>query len=282
VRFHPRSNPSRIFVGQPVDPNIDVGLAVSKNEDVPVTLYSGTSVLAAGEPTPTTEIIGKLLSPLSQEEVGTIRCIGLNYVQHANEVKMAIPDSPTLFLKPETSLADPSAPYKIPKASAGFDTTDFESELCIVIGKTAKDVSEADALQYVLGYTAANDLSARAEQFAQSQWCFSKGYDGACPIGPVLVSAQDFPADKFRVRGLKNGKVLQECGTDDLIFSVEKIVSFLSQGTTLRAGTIILTGTPAGVGHSFTPKEYLRAGDEFTVEIQPGIGSLVTKLVKDE
>jgi 2-keto-4-pentenoate hydratase/2-oxohepta-3-ene-1,7-dioic acid hydratase in catechol pathway len=152
---------------------------------------------------------------------------------------MSIPDIPTVFLyvpfshthesvfcrfsanhrhfflqhsKPQTSLADPwPAPTIIPKHTIASDSADYESELAIVIGKEAKNVSESDALDYVLGYTASNDISSRAAQFAQTQWCYSKGFDGACPIGPVLVSKRLVPdASQLRMRGLKNGKVLQE------------------------------------------------------------------------
>ncbi|KFY78556.1 hypothetical protein V499_02300 [Pseudogymnoascus sp. VKM F-103] len=283
VRFIPKADSSAILLGQPADSAVDVGAALRAGKEVLVDIFSGKSVISPGSKTGKTESIGRLLSPLAQEEVGTIRCIGLNYAQHAKEVKMALPTLPTLFLKPETALADPwPTPFTIPKSTIGDDTTDFESELAIVIGRPAKDVSEADALDYVLGYTAANDISARNAQFAQTQWCFSKGFDGACPIGPVLISSKEYDVSKLRVRGIKNGRVLQDCGTDDLIFSVAKIVSFLSQGTTLKPGTVILTGTPAGVGHGFSPKEYLRDGDEFSVEILPGIGTLTTAFVNEK
>lgn len=129
---------------------------------------------------------------------------------------MAIPSIPTLFLKPDTALADPyPAPSIIPKHTASEDSCDYESELVIVIGKPVKNVSESSAMDHVLGYTAANDISARQSQFAQSQWCYSKGFDGACPIGPVLVSTAAVPdPSKLKLRGLKNGKVLQECGLE--------------------------------------------------------------------
>ncbi len=182
------------------------------------------------------------------------------------------------FSKPETSLGDPwPAPTILPKLTQVDDCGDYESELAVVIGKTAKNVSEADALDYVLGYTACNDVSSRTSQFAQSQWSFSKGFDGACPIGPVLVSPALIPdPSKLHLRGIKNGdQVLQDCGTDDLIFSVPKLISFLSQGTTLPAGTLIITGTPAGVGVGKKPKVTIKAGDEFAVEILPYIGTLV-------
>ncbi|KAF9886614.1 hypothetical protein FE257_011254 [Aspergillus nanangensis] len=280
VRFVPKSNPAKVLVGEPVDPQIDVGLAIYQGKEVSVRPFSGTSVLNPGQKTESTETISRILSPLSQTEVGSIRCIGLNYVSHAAEMKLSIPDVPTLFIKPSTSLSDPwPAPTVLPKLTQTDNTGDYESEMVIVIGRDAKDVSEADALDYVLGYTAANDVSSRTSQMNQSQWCFSKGFDTACPIGPVIVSAAQFPdASKFQIRGLKNGKVLQECPLTDLIFNVPQLVSFLSQGTTLPAGTIILTGTPPGVGAAKNPKEFLKAGDEFAVELLPHVGTLITKM----
>ncbi|CZS96875.1 related to bifunctional 4-hydroxyphenylacetate degradation enzyme [Rhynchosporium graminicola] len=278
VRFVPKSG-SVVLIGEPTDKTLDIGAATLAGKDVEVSVFSGSSVLSPGSSTGKTEVIGRVLSPLAESEVGTIRCIGLNYVQHAREAKMALPDVPVLFTKPSTALADPyPAPTIIPKHTLKDDSCDYESELVIVIGKKCKNVIEAEVLEYVLGYTASNDVSSRTSQFAQSQWSFSKGFDGACPIGPVIVSKELIPdVGKLHLRGLKNGRVMQDCGLDDLIFSVPKIVSFLSQGTTLNSGTIILTGTPAGVGLGSTPKEYLHEGDEFSVEILPYIGTLVTK-----
>ncbi|KAH6959621.1 hypothetical protein BKA56DRAFT_680430 [Ilyonectria sp. MPI-CAGE-AT-0026] len=277
VRFVPKSNPSKILIGQPIDHSIDVGVAVRKGQDVAVYILSGSSVLSPGNETGATEIIGRVLSPLAQSEVGTIRCIGLNYKQHAEEVKRDIPAIPTVFMKPNTSLGDPwPAPTILPKMTQADDCGDYESELAIVIGKTAKNVNEAEAMDYVLGYTACNDVSSRRAQTAQSQWCYSKGFDGACPIGPTLVLTSLITnPSKLHIRGLKNGNVLQDCGIDNLIFGVPKLVSFLSQSTTLPPGTVIITGTPAGVGIGKNPKETLRHGDEFAVEILPHIGTLV-------
>jgi len=129
---------------------------------------------------------------------------------------MAIPPIPTVFTKPSTALADPyPAPTIIPKFTLKDDCCDYESELVVVIGKKCKDVSEADALDYVLGYTAANDVSSRVSQLAQSQWSYSKGFDGACPIGPTIVSKELIPdVGKLRLRGLKNGRVLQDEGCE--------------------------------------------------------------------
>ncbi len=222
-------------------------------------------------------------------------------------MSLEIPTVPTLFLKPSTSLGNPypTSPTILPKITQADGTGDYESEMAIVIGRDAKDVSEEEALEYVLGYTAANDISSRTSQMNQSQWCFSKGFDGACPLGPVLVS-QKVVGDVggLRIKGVKNGIVLQDCQLtyvffdppficsyyfslivwtggvniySDLIFSVPKLVSFLSQGTTLPAGTVILTGTPPGVGAAKNPKEFLKAGDEFAVELLPHVGTLVSK-----
>ncbi|KKK21295.1 hypothetical protein P175DRAFT_0458295 [Aspergillus ochraceoroseus IBT 24754] len=279
VRFTPKSNPSRTLIGEPVDPEIDVGLALYQGKDVRVHLFSGSSVLNPGQKTSATESIQRVLSPLAQNEVGSIRCIGLNYVSHAAEMKLDLPSVPTLFYKPSAALADPfPAPTILPRITQVDNTGDYESEMVIVIGRDAKDVREDEALDYVLGYTAANDVSSRTSQMNQSQWCFSKGFDTACPIGPTLVSSTLIPdASKLHIRGLKNGRVLQDCPLTDLIFSVPKLVSFLSQGTTLPAGTIVLTGTPPGVGAAKNPKEFLTAGDEFAVELLPHVGTLITK-----
>ncbi|EGU88068.1 hypothetical protein FOXB_01414 [Fusarium oxysporum f. sp. conglutinans Fo5176] len=255
VRFVPKSAPSSILIGEPVQASLDVGLASREGKDISVNVFSGRSVLSPGSRTDRTESVERLLSPLAQEEVGTIRCIGLNYVQHAKEVNMDIPTIPTLFLKPNTALGDPwPAPTLLPKITQNDGSGDYESELAVVIGKAAKNVSEENAMDYVLGFTAANDVSSR----------------------PTLVSTSEIPdPSKLHIRGLKNGKVLQDCSLDDLIFSVPKLVSFLSQGTTLPAGTVIITGTPAGVGMGRKPKETLSHGDEFRVEILPHIGTLV-------
>ncbi|CAG8103121.1 unnamed protein product [Penicillium salamii] len=280
VRFVPKSNPAKVLIGEPVDPKLDVGLALYQGQEVAVRPFSGTSVLNPGQVTDATETISRILSPLAQSEVGTIRCIGLNYASHAKEMSLPIPDVPTLFMKPSSSLADPwPAPTVLPKITQQDNTGDYESEMVIVIGRDAKDVPESEALDYVLGYTAANDVSSRTSQMNQSQWSFSKGFDGACPIGPVLASAALIPdVSKLQIRGLKSGRVMQDCPLTDLIFNVPQLISFLSQGTTLPAGTIILTGTPPGVGAAKNPKEFIKVGDEFAVELLPHIGTLINKI----
>ncbi|KAF2663229.1 hypothetical protein BT63DRAFT_430425 [Microthyrium microscopicum] len=276
VRFIPKSSPGTVLIGQPVDDSLDVGLATRKGEEVEVRVFSGSSALSPGELTNKREKVGTLLSPISREEIGTIRCIGLNYKDHAREVKMDFPSEPILFLKPNTSLADPyPAPTIIPKHTLAHNTADYESELAVVIGKECKNVSEADALSYVLGYTACNDVSSRTSQLSQSQWCYSKGFDGACPLGPVLVSPELIKdPSKLWIKGKKNGEVVQDSGIDDLIFEIPKLISFLSQGTTLPPGTTIVTGTPKGVGMG--TETYLKDGDEVAIEVSPHIGTLIT------
>nr|KIR83757.1 mitochondrial protein [Cryptococcus tetragattii IND107] len=283
VRFIPKSS-STPLIGEPVNADLDVGLAAYESKPIEVEVFSGTSVLKPGEKTGKKEIVERLLSPLAQSEVGTIRCIGLNYVNHAKEVNLPMPDIPTLFMKPSTSLANPfPSPTIIPRAFVASNSADFESEVAFVIGKDAKNVSEEKALDYVLGFTAANDISSREAQFAQSQWCYSKSFDGACPIGPAIVSKdQAKNLSDVKIEGSLNGKTVQSSQLDDLIFSVPKIVSFLSQGTTLPAGTIIITGTPAGVGWTSTPRITLKDGDEFRVFVSHGVGTLINKIVEEK
>ncbi|KAJ9104358.1 hypothetical protein QFC19_004000 [Naganishia cerealis] len=284
VRFIPKAGSGKPLIGEPEDATQDVGLAAYNSEPIKVSVFSGSSVLQPGEKTGESFEVERLLSPLAEEEVGTIRCIGLNYVKHAHEVKMALPTVPVLFMKPSTALADPyPAPTVIPKAYVGDNAADYESELVVVIGKSCKNVSESEAMQYVAGYTASNDVSSRAQQFAQSQWCYSKSFDGACPVGPAFVPASRVrDIGEMSIEGRKNGQVVQKSRLDDLIFTVPKIVSFLSQGTTLKPGTIILTGTPAGVGWSFEPKNLLHDGDEFSVYVSHGVGTLINKIVEEK
>lgn len=192
VRYYPSGvanwDETYIKIGEPVDPDVDVGLAVFKGEKVLVNVFSGWNILDPGEPTGEQETIREVLSPLRQEDVGTIRCIGLNYISHAKEVGLAIPTVPTLFMKPATSLADPY-PQKtiVPRAFLEDDAADYEAEVALIINGPCKNVSEDEAMNYLYGITAANDVSSRKAQFAQSQWCYSKGFDGSCPIGPCVV-----------------------------------------------------------------------------------------------
>ncbi|KAL4728164.1 hypothetical protein ACLX1H_004900 [Fusarium chlamydosporum] len=276
VRFISTADPTKILIGQPEQSDVDVGVAIRRSQQVKIHVFSGSSILDPGQKTGEVAIISRVLSPLASSEVGTIRCIGLNYKNHATEVGLDLPSLPTVFLKPCTAIGDPwPSVIPIPKLTQIDDCGDYEAELAVVIGKSAKNVTQEEAMDYVLGYTAANDISSRTSQFAQSQWCFSKGFDGSCPLGPALVSKDLMPdPSQFHIRGSKGTRVLQDSGVDDLIFDIPTLVSFLSQGTTLPPGTVILTGTPAGVGIGRTPKITIGDGDEFSVEILPHIGTL--------
>jgi len=228
--------------------------------------------------------VKSLLAPLSNEEVKLVRCLGLNYSDHAAEAGLPKPAFPVLFYKPVTSLIGPLAPVVIPKAAQPpkEHLPDYEVELVIVIGKAAKNVSEADALDYVIGYTGANDVSFRKHQMAVSQWGFSKGFDNTNPLGPCLVSSAVIPdPQKVPLKCTVNGEVLQDGSTTDQIFNVRQTIAFLSQATTLQPGSIILTGTPKGVGFVKKPPSYLKHGDKMSVWVGGGIGTLVND-VKEE
>ncbi|KAF9934746.1 hypothetical protein BGZ65_003618 [Modicella reniformis] len=218
--------------------------------------------------------VAKLLSPLSH--VPIFRCIGLNYAKHAAETKMPVPSYPVLFTKPSMALQDPFKPVVVPTICEN-NQADFECELAVVIGKPCKNVGETEALEYVLGYTVANDISARKWQgsnLGSSQWSFSKSFDTFAPLGPALVSTELIKdPNQLRIKTTLNGKVMQDSSTSDMIFNVPRIISFLSQSTTLMPGDVILTGTPEGVGFKRNPPVYLQHGDHVVCEIE-NIGEL--------
>lgn len=208
--------------------------------------------------------------------------IGLNYRHHAEESGMPIPQYPILFHKGVNSVQGPDAPIVLP-AGQPCTEVDYEVELAVVIGRACKDVSREDALDYVLGYTVANDVSARDWQITKGggQWCYGKSFDTFCPLGPVLVTTDEIPdPSQLRVRTTINGEVLQDWPTDDMIFDVPDLIAFLSAGTTLLPGTVILTGTPHGVGMGRTPKRWLVPGDVVSVSAS-GIGELTNTVVAE-
>jgi 2-keto-4-pentenoate hydratase/2-oxohepta-3-ene-1,7-dioic acid hydratase in catechol pathway len=211
--------------------------------------------------------IEKLLSPLVPTD---ILCIGLNYREHAKESNSEIPDNPMLFIKSSNTLNNPLDPIPVPKRSSEVD---YECELAVVIGKTAKDVSRANALKYVLGYTCANDVSARdwqrQKKLGGGQFARGKSFDGFCPLGPCLVTADEIPdPNALRIKTILNGQVMQDHTTGDMIFDVPALIESLSSTMTLRPGAVILTGTPQGVGFARTPPVWLKAGDKVVVEIE--------------
>ncbi|HMK43541.1 MAG TPA: fumarylacetoacetate hydrolase family protein, partial [Dissulfurispiraceae bacterium] len=203
-----------------------------------------------------------------------IICLGLNYKKHADEIKMAYPSEPLMFMKATTSIIGPNESIVLPAAYQ--ESIDYEAELAIVIGKLAKNVSAREADSVILGYTIANDVSNRAVQFSDGQWARAKSYDTFCPLGPAIVTGLD--GDALDIACRLDGRVLQASNTSDMIFSCRRIVSHLSHCMTLLPGTVILTGTPEGVGFKRDPAVYLRPGQILETEIA-GIGVLRNPVV---
>jgi 2-keto-4-pentenoate hydratase/2-oxohepta-3-ene-1,7-dioic acid hydratase in catechol pathway len=220
---------------------------------------------------------------LAPVEPRTIYAIGLNYRKHAEETGSMIPDRPIVFMKSPTAVQNPGGPIVLPRHLRS-DQVDYECELAVVIGYTCKNVSRAEAMNYVLGYTIANDVSARdwQKQWGGSQWCRGKTFDTFCPLGPALVlpSAIKNPND-LALRTRLNGVTVQDSNTRDMIFPVDQLIEFLSGSTTLEPGTLILTGTPEGVGMGRQPPLYLKPGDVVEVEIE-GIGVLRNPVVEEQ
>ena len=232
------------------------------------------------EVTATKANVAKLLAPIKPT---SILCIGLNYKHHAAESNAKLPEFPILFFKGPGTLQNPNDPIVLP-THLRSDKVDYECELAVVIGRTCKNVSKENALDYVLGYTCANDVSARDWQieWGGSQWCRGKTFDTFLPLGPCLVTTDTIknPAG-LRIRTILNGETMQDWNTGDLIFDVPALISFLSGSTTLEAGTVISTGTPHGVGMARKPPVWLKAGDEVSIEIDQ-IGKLTNPVIAEK
>lgn len=216
--------------------------------------------------------VDRLLAPVLPLD---ILAIGLNYSAHAREGGRETPSVPLLFQKAGSSLCNPGDPIVIPRLSAQVD---YEGELAVVIGRAAKDVARERALEHVFGYTCANDVTARDWQrekhLGGGQFTRGKSFDTFCPLGPWIVTADEIPDPKAcRIRTLLNGAVMQDQGDEEMVFDVPALIESLSSTMTLRPGTVILTGTPSGVGFARTPPVWLRKGDVVKVEIS-GIGAL--------
>ena len=222
--------------------------------------------------------VKKLLAPL---EPKAILCIGLNYRQHAEEAGFKIPQYPVLFMKNPATLAHPNDPVVIPVSCMDPLQVDYEVELAVVIGKATKNVSTQTALQYVLGYTIANDISARRWQAhaGSGQWIRGKSFDTFCPLGPILVTPDEIPdPQSLQLKCILNGNTMQDAPTSDMIFPVAELISYLSTDMTLLPGTVILTGTPSGVGYTRDPAVFLKPGDVLESVIE-GVGSLRNPIV---
>jgi len=227
--------------------------------------------------------VKKILAPLTPSN---ILGIGLNYHEHAKETgkDKDMSENPILFMKPTTAVSDPGDNIKLPKCSVWGPEVDFEAELAVIIGKDALDVSIESALEYVLGYTCANDISARRWQKhgGGGQWVRGKGFDTFCPLGPVLVTADEIPNPQdLQIKCILNGEVMQDGNSSDMIFSIAKLISELSRDRTLSPGTVILTGTPPGVGVARKPPLFLADGDVVTIDIEQ-IGQLTNPVMGND
>ncbi|MCF8001599.1 MAG: fumarylacetoacetate hydrolase family protein [Halanaerobiales bacterium] len=214
-----------------------------------------------------------LLPPVSPSN---IIGIGLNYKRHALESNKSFPEKPIIFLKATTSILGHKKNIKLPNVAPNW--VDFEGELAIIIGKEAKNIKVKNVKDYVLGYTCANDVSARDCQFElDNQWARAKSFDTFCPIGPWIETELNNP-DNSNITTKLNGEIMQDSNTSNLIFNTKKLVSYCSRNFTLKPGTIILTGTPDGVGFARDPQVFLKKDDKIEIEIE-GIGRLVNKVI---
>lgn len=217
--------------------------------------------------------VGRLLAPILPPN---IFAIGRNYKAHAEETGSSVPEAPMIFMKATTALNDPGGRIVIPPSAPS--EIDYEAELAVVIGRPARNVDAGAALDYVLGFTCANDVSARDCQRNDKQWARAKGFDTFCPLGPWIVTRDSLDPDNCRVISRLNGQTMQDSNTSKMIHSVRALVSYLSHQFTLLPGTLILTGTPEGVGMARKPPVFLKPGDTIEVEVG-GIGVLRNTVV---
>ncbi|KAI0974980.1 fumarylacetoacetate hydrolase family protein [Xylaria arbuscula] len=226
-----------------------------------------------------TTIVKELLAPLPLDDL-PIYCVGLNYKSHANEANIQLSESPPLWTKPAAALADPGQDIVMNKYCAS-SFPDYEAELVFVTSRTCKDLTESEAADAILGYTGGNDLSCRLFQMPQhgGQYFYAKAFDNFAPIGPTLVSKDAFPMSSARMTLKVNGEQRQQTNVEeDMVFTPAKILSFMSQGTTIPAYTAVMTGTPVGVGAFMNPKQFLKHDDLVEISIT-GIGELKNKIV---
>ena len=260
------------------------GAAVRDLREVIALLEKGAGALKHGAPRPLDSV--KLAAPVGPLAKNVI-CVGKNYHDHAQEFarsgvdqsgdKLEVPDAPVVFTKAVSSLADPW--QGIPASSDPTHSTDYEGELGVVIGRRCKNVKHADALDYVFGYTIVNDVTARTVQQRHKQWFLGKSLDGFCPVGPCLVTRDEFGVpDAQELTTYVNDERRQFAKLCDLIFDVQTIIEAASAYVPLDPGDLIATGTPAGVGIGFKPPRYLKPGDEVRISIT-GIGELVNPVI---
>jgi 2-keto-4-pentenoate hydratase/2-oxohepta-3-ene-1,7-dioic acid hydratase in catechol pathway len=251
---------------------------VASQEDQTARLIDG-SIFKEFSVTPKTAVIKKILPPVLP---ANIIGIGLNYAKHAAETGIERAEIPIMFLKATSSLIAHGDPILLPEA--GPDEVDFEAELAVVIGKPTKNVAPDQAMEFILGYCCANDVSARDWQInkQKKQWSRGKSFDTFCPLGPCLVTKDEIPnPNHLHIQTEINGTIYQDSNTANMIFPVPELVSHLSRSMTLLPGTVILTGTPEGVGFTRQPPVFLEEGDRVTISIEK-IGQLTNPVVREE
>ena len=244
----------------------------------PPALAAANAALAKAKRLPLASV--KLLAPFPRP-AKNVFCVGKNYHEHAKEfhgsgfdasAKEAIPEAPIIFTKAPTSVIAPGDP--IPAHLDYTNSTDYEGELTVVIGKGGRGISKADAYAHVFGYTIINDVTARTLQHHHRQWFLGKSLDGFCPMGPTIVTTDEIgDVTKLRLVTRVNGEVRQDARVNDLIFDIPTLIETLSRAMTLEPGDLIATGTCAGVGIGFKPPKFLKAGDRVAINIEP-IGTL--------
>lgn len=260
-----------------LDPNKNVKYASLQSGDKPLEILGDVfgSFSVSDKPAQ----VAKLLAPVAPV---SFMCIGLNYRQHAVETKLTIPEFPVVFMKNIAAVQNPDDPIVLPRVLRS-DEVDYECELAVVIGRACKNVSRDKAIDYVLGYTCCNDVSSRDWQFqwGGGQWCRSKTFDTFAPLGPCLVTPDEIPdPNALAIKLDISGEVMQDWNTNDMIFDVPRLIEFLSGSTTLLPGTVILTGTPQGVGCARKPPRWLKVGDVCNVTIEK-IGTLSNPVVEE-
>ncbi|KAH7117433.1 hypothetical protein EDB81DRAFT_952880 [Dactylonectria macrodidyma] len=273
----------RILRGEPIIPSPEFDLGdTTEDTKLQARVIQGDDLYDdTGTTTVMDEIVTvkTLLGPLTPSDVPIVCCIGLNYATHIRETGRKPPPFPFMFCKTSFAVHDHNANVIIPKM-AQDDQADYEGELCLVLGKDAKDVREEDAFDYIAAYTVGNDISSRKLQRDPTlagpvpQWGFSKGFDTFAPMGPALVGSSLIPdPTSLKLRTTVDDELRQSSGVDDLLFSIPYLVAYLSTGTTLQKGSIIMTGTPGGVGAGLKPPKYLVPGTKMEVHVNE-IGTL--------
>lgn len=226
-----------------------------------------------GQQVPVADVTLRNASP----QAGKVICVGLNYKSHIAETNRELPTYPVMFPKYASSLISSNADIQLPPEATQFD---YEGELAVIIGKRGRRISEADALDHVLGYATANDVTVRNYQYKTHQWMQGKAWDNTTPIGPYIVTPSEVDISKAGIKTVLNGETVQESDLSYLIFDIPNLIATVSEYTTLEPGDVILTGTPSGVGYRRDPQLFMKDGDIVSVTID-GVGTVTNKVVAE-